>query len=143
MKPSYLDPRQSEFTVELCEQQSDLVRAHFQSRHSSSKVYCTTIRHHHQPPHIREWYCTCIIGCRVMGCCAHVTALVWHLGVERAIPSGNTDPLSTTRLPNSIDNSTSLEEFNLEIDNNGFYSRISSSSVSSDMEDEKANDTST
>ena len=142
MKPSYLDPCQSEFTVELCEQQSDLVRAHFQSRDLSSKFYCTTIRHDHQPPHIREWYCSCIIGCPVVGCCAHATALVWHLSAERAIPSGTTHPLSTTRLLNSIDNSISLEEFNLEIDNNGFYSRISSSSTSSDMEDEKENDTS-
>ena len=142
MKLSYLDSRQSELTIELREQQSDLVRAHFQSCHSSSKVYCTTIRHHRQPPHIHEWYCMRITGYRVVGCCAHVTALAWHLVVERSIPSRTTYPLSITRLLSSIDNSTSLEEFNLEIDDNGFYTRISSSPASSHMEDEKENGTS-
>ena len=58
------------------------------------------------------------------------------------IPSGTTHPLSTTRLLNSIDNSAPIEEFNSEIDGNGFYIRISSSSASSDMKDEKENDTS-
>ena len=62
------------------------------------------------------------------------------MGVERAIPSGTTHLLSTTRLLNSIDNSISLEEFNLAIDDNGFYVRVSSSPPSSDMEDGEESD---
>jgi len=33
---------------------------------------------------ITGWYCTCSAGARVIGCCAHITALLWHLGVSRA-----------------------------------------------------------
>ena len=32
---------------------------------------------------ITGWYCICSAGARVIGCCAHKTALLWHLGVCR------------------------------------------------------------
>jgi hypothetical protein len=140
LKPSYIDPQRSEFIVELCEQHPDLVRAHFDSRHSSSRTYRTTIRYHDQIPHIREWYCTCVIGSRVIGCCAHVAALLWYLGVERGIPPTTVHPLSTIRLLNAIDNSTRLEEFDLEVDEEGHYVREVSTNDSDTEEQEEDND---
>lgn len=48
LQPSYFDRNRSEFIVELCDEHPDLIRANFDSRHSPSKAYRTTIRYQHQ-----------------------------------------------------------------------------------------------
>lgn len=75
----------------------------------------------------------------MIGFCAHVTALLWYLGVERGIPPTSSHPLSTVRLLNAIDNSTRLEEFDLEMDDDGYYIR-ETSTIGSDAEDEESED---
>lgn len=47
---------------------------------------------------IQGWFCTCSAGSRVIGCCAHITALVWHLGVSRGEINALDDPLSANNL---------------------------------------------
>ncbi|XP_052680283.1 uncharacterized protein LOC128161076 [Crassostrea angulata] len=35
------------------------------------------------PEQISGWYCTCKVGARVVGCCAHIASALWYLGYER------------------------------------------------------------
>ena len=99
------------FMVELCHEYDDLVRARFPSRHSKNKNHTTTIqfdRQKQQP--IDAWYCTCSAGAREVGMCSHVTALVWHLGVNRAVIPTDSHSLSVSRLINAIDDSIQFNE---------------------------------
>ena len=52
---------------------------------------------------IEAWHCTCSAGAREVGMCSHVTALLWHLGVNRTVIPTDTHPLSASRLINAID----------------------------------------
>jgi hypothetical protein len=95
-----------EFIIELCAQHNDLVRARFVSRHSNNKTHTATVQFKidtEQP--ISGWYCTCTSGWRDVGCCAHVAALLWHLGVCRAKVDRNIHPLSAGQLFAAIDDS--------------------------------------
>ncbi|KAL0829798.1 hypothetical protein ABMA28_003281 [Loxostege sticticalis] len=40
-------------------------------------------RHHSRTESICAYYCSCIIGKRTIGCCAHVDTIVWYLGWAR------------------------------------------------------------
>jgi hypothetical protein len=42
--------------------------------------------------------------------CSHVTALLWHLGVNRAVILIDNHPLSASRLINAIDDSMNFSE---------------------------------
>ena len=103
-KTSILDDEELEFTVELCAAHPDLVRVRFASRHSSSKNYMATVQFDQDDDDpIKGWFCTCFAGARVVGCCAHIIALIWHLGVCRGEAEPNTHPLSAARLILSVD----------------------------------------
>lgn len=85
LQPSLLDERDLIFEVQCDHNHPDLVRVQFQSRHSTSKRYNTTIRFDSlSDPVILGWYCTCPTGPRKIGCCSHIAAVLWHLGVNRA-----------------------------------------------------------
>jgi hypothetical protein len=87
MKPSIFDEGQLEFVVELCQGEDDLVRARFASRHCNNKNYTATVQIDGTgicDESIRAWFCTGATRPRVVGCCEHITALIWHLGVCRA-----------------------------------------------------------
>ena len=100
-----------EFMMELCHEYDDLVRARFPSRHSKNKNHTTTIQFDCQKQQLIEaWYCTCSAGAREVGMCSHVTALLWHLGVNRAVIPADTHPLSASRLINAIDDSIQFNE---------------------------------
>ncbi len=64
------------------------------------------------------WYCTCSAGGREVGMCSHVTALLWQMGVERAMLPTSIHPLSVSRLLTAIDTSMQFsdEESNSEND---------------------------
>ena len=100
LKPSTLNADELEFIIELCPKYDDLVRARFRSRYSSLTTYITivqyTTRSTDRP--IAALYCTCKVGWRDVGCCAHVSALLWHLGVCRAEINQNIYPLSTSQI---------------------------------------------
>ena len=97
--------------IELCAQRTDLVRARFVSRHSNNKNYIATIQFNVDTEcPINSWFCTCISGSRDVGCCAHVTALLWHLGVSQAEHDNKLHPLSAGHLLLSIDDSTPLPD---------------------------------
>lgn len=114
LKPSVINDDEFEFEVELCSKYENLVRARFTSRHSKSKTYITIIQHNSRSIRhpIEGWYCTCVTGCRDVGCCAHVAALLWHLGVCRAEVNQQIHPLSTTAIFSSINDS--LQFFDMD-----------------------------
>lgn len=99
LKPSPLNEDQLDFIVELCANHADLVRARFASRHSSSKSYIATVEFDQDSDEdpITGWFCTCAAGSRVFGCCAHITALIWQLGVCRGEVEETSNPLSSSR----------------------------------------------
>ena len=100
-----------EFMVELCHEYDDLVRARFPLRHSKNKNHITTIqfdRQKQQP--IEAWYCTCSAGAREVSVCSHVMALLWDLGINRAVIPTDSHPLSVSRLINAIDDSKQFNE---------------------------------
>ncbi len=89
-----------EFVIELCSKHKDLFRVRFASRHSNSKKYVATVQFDNDDDDepIKGWFCTCSAGARVIGCCAHITALIWHLGVSRGEINSSDDPLSANNL---------------------------------------------
>ncbi len=104
MQPSQLDPNDLEFVIELCQQHSDLIRVRFSSRHSTQKNYIATIQFDNdEEDPIEGWYCTCPTGARVIGCCSHVAALLWYLGVCRAEYDDKGHPLSAQFLLETVE----------------------------------------
>ena len=63
-----------------------LLRGRIKSRHISSRMYfvyilvdsCVSGR-----DAIIQYYCTCIVGKRTVGCCAHTMSIIWYLGWAR------------------------------------------------------------
>ncbi len=104
LRPSDINEEQMEFTVELCREHEDLIRARFQSRHSNRKRHVATIQFNEKDEQpIQGWYCTCASGAREVGMCSHVTALLWHLGVKRAVVPTSVHPLAALNLLNAGD----------------------------------------
>ena len=62
----------------------DMLKVKIQSRHSSSVQHTLWLRYDNtlEEP-IKDWYCTCEVGARVMGCCAHIASVLWYLGYDR------------------------------------------------------------
>ncbi|CAF0892819.1 unnamed protein product [Didymodactylos carnosus] len=104
-KPSILDNDKYKFTVEFSLKYKDLVRARFASRHTNSKEYLATVQFDEEDDEepISGWYCTCSAGARVIGCCTHITALLWHLGVCRAQVNSPDHSLSANNYLSSLE----------------------------------------
>lgn len=66
-----------------------LLRGRIQSRHVRAKTYLCyllVIRDAIGISAIAQYYCTCLTGRRTIGSCAHITSIVWYLGVGRHEP---------------------------------------------------------
>ena len=62
----------------------DLLKVKIQSRHSNSVQHTLWLRYDNDLSEpVKEWYCTCKVGARVVGCCAHVSSVLWYLGYDR------------------------------------------------------------
>ena len=108
LRPSYFDGDNLEFIVELCDKYEDLVRVRFHSRHNSQKSYIATVQFDGKEDQaIQEWFCTCASGSRTVACCAHITALLCHLGVMQGEIDTAFHPLSAARLLGFVDDSIS------------------------------------
>ena len=64
--------------------------------------------------------------------CSHITALVWHLGVHRAVIPTDSHPLSTSRLINTIDDSIQFNEDESQSDDGSSTSSADSDTNISD-----------
>ena len=86
-----------DFVVEICQMESGLIRTRLRSRHSESVKYKTVVKYcpvlysntqgQQTPPNSRNssniqgWYCTCKVGSRTIGMCAHAASIVWYFGL--------------------------------------------------------------
>ena len=106
VKGSILDDNELIFEVQCDNLYPDLIRVQFQSRHSRSVKYNATVRFNslrEQP--VQGWCCSCLTGSRKLGCCSHVAALLWHLGVNQGrVPESH--PLSASHLLKYVEDST-------------------------------------
>ena len=91
LAPRYTESHLSDdnYVLQTCQDRPNLLRVKLSSRHSSSKVYSLWIEF--SDDDITGWYCTCKVGARVVGCCAHISSTIWYLGYSRwqqqSIPS--------------------------------------------------------
>lgn len=65
-----------------------LIRGRVRSRHHSNKIYYTYVLLKNNQSNdwqdmICGYYCSCVIGKRTVGSCAHVMTLIWYLGWAR------------------------------------------------------------
>ena len=61
---------------------SKLLYAHVQSRHINAvkyKCYFKYLPSIDNVNSIEEWYCTCPTGNRTVGCCVHLTSIIYYL----------------------------------------------------------------
>jgi hypothetical protein len=106
LRPSNINAEQMEFIVEGCKEHKDLIRARFQSRHSKQKRYIATLQFNEEDEQaIQGWCCNCNTGAQEVGMCSHVAALLWHLGVERAVVPTSVHPLAASKLLDAVDDS--------------------------------------
>ena len=109
---SVLYEDEMEFIVEMCSTQTDLVRVRFQSRHSNQKHHIGTVQFDetYENP-IRGYYCTCTSGSREVGCCVHIAAILWHLGVQGGKIDNTMHPLSAVKILEAIHDSMQYSKF--------------------------------
>ena len=111
LRPSNIDNEQMEFIVELCNEHEDLVRARFHYRHSKQKQYMATLQFKEKKQQsIQGWYCICTSGAREVSMRSHVIALLWHLGVERAVIKTSVHLLAAVKLLDSVDDSMKFSD---------------------------------
>jgi hypothetical protein len=70
-----------EYELFLVKNDPNLIRCKIQSRHTNSAVHTLWVEF--SSSNVTGWYCTCKIGARTVGCCAHVASVVWYLGYQR------------------------------------------------------------
>lgn len=100
--PSYTKQHLSDsgsYDFLLCKEYPTLIQVKIQSRHSKALIHMLWIQYStdeacNQP--ITGWYCTCKVGARMVGCCAHVASVLWYLGLERHNKSIKPSRLSVT-----------------------------------------------
>jgi hypothetical protein len=82
-----------------------LVQARFTSRHCSDENYNATVQIDEtgiSDELMKDCFCICTTGRSVLGCCAHITAHIWHIGVCRESIDYDEHELSTNRFLLSI-----------------------------------------
>ncbi|XP_062607931.1 uncharacterized protein LOC134269743 [Saccostrea cucullata] len=74
------------YEVMVCHDFPNLLRVKIQSRHSRNVLHTLWIKYRGREESVEAicgWYCTCKIGARLVGCCAHVSSVLWFLGWKR------------------------------------------------------------
>ncbi|XP_052078126.1 uncharacterized protein LOC127716083 [Mytilus californianus] len=91
--PGYTREHLSEsgnYELLLCKESETLLQVKIQSRHSKSTIHTLWIDYNagsSEEKPVNGWYCTCKVGARMVGCCAHVASVLWYLGLERHMKS--------------------------------------------------------
>ena len=71
------------YQIFVNKEQDGGLKAQIRSRHTCSRTYNLWIEHSTSLNPITGWFCTCKSGARVVGCCAHITSVLWYLGFEQ------------------------------------------------------------
>ncbi|XP_045173214.2 uncharacterized protein LOC123534842 [Mercenaria mercenaria] len=93
-----------DYLLYVHKEEKELLKFKIQSRHSNSMEHSLWILFEPNPDDpIQGWYCTCKVGARVVGCCAHVASVIWYLGYFRfrslEIPGRNYSLLDAGNIP--------------------------------------------
>jgi hypothetical protein len=80
----HIDP-DGGYEVKLAMAERTILQARIQSRHVNSVRYHVWLKY--SSKEILGWYCACKVGARVIGCCAHVSSLMWYLAYARYNPN--------------------------------------------------------
>jgi hypothetical protein len=65
---------------------SKIVRVDFRSRHSNATKYRTYIKYLpgvNRASAVEDWYCSCKVGTREVGCCSHIAAIIYYFAKKR------------------------------------------------------------
>ncbi|CAC5400666.1 unnamed protein product [Mytilus coruscus] len=73
----------NDFEVLVHKQENNLICAKMQSRHVSARAYLLWIQYDEVT--VLGWFCKCHAGARIVGMCAHVSAVIWYLGYARCL----------------------------------------------------------
>ncbi|KAJ8314676.1 hypothetical protein KUTeg_006826, partial [Tegillarca granosa] len=71
------------YELMVCKECPSLLRVKIQSRHSKNTIHTLWIRYDVDEQDVSGWYCTCKVGARIIGCCAHIASVLWYLGYGR------------------------------------------------------------
>ena len=71
------------YQIFVNKEQDGVLKAQIRSGHTNSRTYHLWIEHSTSLNPITGWFCTCKLGARVVGCCAHIASAFWYLGFER------------------------------------------------------------
>ena len=77
---------EGDYDIEVHNQAPGMLRGRIQSRHINAKRYFCWIEYDTEAEtseSIVAWFCQCKAGPRIVGCCAHVTSILWFLGYAR------------------------------------------------------------
>ena len=87
------------YSIQMCRSFPNVIRAPTQSAHSQRRSYYPTIQF--SPDEILGWWCDCPIGSRIVGCCSHVSSMIWFLCYQRWESNNarriTTDPMNFVR----------------------------------------------
>ena len=92
----HLYENDEKFALELSPSDDNLLRCRLQSRHSNNTKYflCVRFDENDKDDQIKDHYCQCKSGTRMVGCCGHIAIILWYLGYVRHfgwIPPTRTD----------------------------------------------------
>uniref|UniRef100_A0A1E1WJE0 SWIM-type domain-containing protein n=1 Tax=Pectinophora gossypiella TaxID=13191 RepID=A0A1E1WJE0_PECGO len=79
-----VDYNLNQYNIVVCDPW--LTRAKILSRHQSNRIYFVYILLNNSLKNRNKLvghYCSCIVGKRTLGCCAHVMCIVWYMGWAR------------------------------------------------------------
>ena len=82
-----------DYILQKCRSIPNLIRVPTQSAHSRRIIYHPTIQFTNNA--IIGWWCDCYTGARFIGCCSHISSVIWFLSFQRwqthkrHMPSGN------------------------------------------------------
>lgn len=74
------------YEIMVCHDFPFLLRVKIQSRHSRNILHTLWIKYDSEKEGVDSicgWYFTCKCGARIVGCCAHVSSVLWFLGWKR------------------------------------------------------------
>lgn len=74
--------KENAYQLQVCKIKENLLRVEIQSRHCNNISHISFIEYN-LDGEITGWYCTCKVGARVVGCCAHIASIIWYLGYQR------------------------------------------------------------
>ncbi len=82
---AHLYENDEEFALELSPSDDNLLRCRLHSRHSNNTKYflCVRFDENDDDDPIKDHYCQCKSGTRMVGCCGHVATILWYLGYAR------------------------------------------------------------